>query len=55
MLDLVEIEGFKSIASAKVSLRSLNVLIGGNGSGKSNFIGVFSLLRTIVEQRLQRE
>ncbi|MEB0014610.1 MULTISPECIES: AAA family ATPase [Oxalobacteraceae] len=40
----VKIEGFKSIASAELELGDLNVIIGANGSGKSNFIGVFRLL-----------
>ena len=37
-LDYISVEGFKSIASAKVELRPINVIIGPNGSGKSNFI-----------------
>jgi len=31
----------------------LNVLIGANGAGKSNFVGFFRLLRELIEQRLQ--
>jgi predicted ATPase len=34
-------------------LRSLNVLIGANGAGKSNFIGLFRLLNEMYEQNLQ--
>lgn len=44
----IVIEGFKSIRKAEVELRPLNVLIGANGSGKSNFVEVFRLLRRIV-------
>jgi len=48
------IEGFKSIRELKdFELRSLNVLIGANGAGKSNFVGFFRLLRQLVDQRLQ--
>jgi len=48
------IEGFKSIRELKdFKLTSLNVLIGANGSGKSNFVSFFRLLREIIEQRLQ--
>ena len=48
------IEGFKSIRKLEgFELRSLNVLIGANGAGKSNFIGFFRLLRELIEQRLQ--
>jgi predicted ATPase len=31
----------------------LNVLIGANGAGKSNFVSFFKLLREMIEQRLQ--
>lgn len=51
-LEKLSITGYKSIEHAEVELRALNVLIGGNGAGKSNFIGIFELLREIVEGRL---
>jgi predicted ATPase len=48
------IEGFKSIRKLEdFELRSLNVLIGANGAGKSNFVSLFRLLREIIDQRLQ--
>jgi predicted ATPase len=52
MLDKITIEGFKSIRKADVELRALNVLIGANGAGKSNFVGVFTLLHEILNGRL---
>ena len=53
-LDYITIRGFKSIASIeKLPLRACNVLIGANGSGKSNFIGVFAFLHAIREGHLQ--
>src|SRR5258708_2715354 len=53
-LDYITIKGFKSIASIdKLALRPINVLIGANGSGKSNFIGVFDFLHEIREGRLR--
>jgi predicted ATPase len=53
-LDSITIQGFKSIASVeKLELRPVNVVIGSNGSGKSNFIGVFAFLRAIREGRLR--
>jgi predicted ATPase len=52
-LDYITIKGFKSIASVeKLLLRPINLIIGANGSGKSNFIGAFSFLHTIREGRL---
>ncbi len=54
-LDYVTIKGFKSIASVeKLTLNPINVLIGANGSGKSNFIGVFSFLHAMREGQLQK-
>ncbi len=52
-LDRIIIRGFKSIHELDLDLRSLNVLIGINGSGKSNFISIFSLLNQIVQKNLQ--
>jgi predicted ATPase len=52
-LDWITIRGFKSIASIEqLCLRPINIVIGANGSGKSNFIGVFSFLHEIREGRL---
>lgn len=52
-LDRIEIQGFKSIRELDLELRPLNILIGANGAGKSNFISVFKFLNEIVEQNLQ--
>lgn len=52
-LDSLEVEGYKSIRSAKIDLGAINVLIGANGSGKSNLVGVFSLLADLADNRLQ--
>ena len=49
LIRTITIEGFRSIAELSgLQLRSLNVLIGANGSGKSNFLGALGLLRTAV-------
>lgn len=43
------VKGYKSIRSLEnFPLRPLNVLIGANGAGKSNFIGVFRFLASLV-------
>lgn len=52
-LDRLHVRGFKSFRDASVELRALNVLIGANGSGKSNFIEIFRLLNKLIEQDLQ--
>lgn len=44
------IKGFKSIKNLEdFKLTNLNVLIGGNGAGKSNFIDFFRMLRAMME------
>lgn len=53
-LKRITVRGYKSIyALEDFELRSLNVLIGANGAGKSNFISLFRMLADIAEQRLQ--
>jgi predicted ATPase len=53
-LDYITIQGFKSIASIeKLALGPINVVVGANGSGKSNFIEVFNFLHEIREERLK--
>ena len=50
-----EIKGFKSIKDQTVKLQpDLNVLIGANASGKSNFIGSFVFIRHVVDKQLER-
>ncbi len=52
-LNRIKIQGFRSIEYVELELRALNVLIGLNGAGKSNFIGFFKLVRQIVAKNLQ--
>jgi predicted ATPase len=40
-MDYIEIAGYKSIKAERIELRPINILIGANGSGKSNFISFF--------------
>lgn len=47
------LRGYKSIAECDVELGRLNVLIGANGAGKSNFIGFFRLINRILDRQLQ--
>jgi len=52
-LEKLTVRGFKSIKDVSdFSLGPINVLIGSNGSGKSNVLSVFSFLREIKEGRL---
>jgi predicted ATPase len=49
----IEIEGYKSIERLSLPLKSINILIGANGSGKSNFLSFFHFLKQLYNQNLQ--
>ena len=50
-LDKLTIKGFKSIKSLEdFELKNLNVLIGANGAGKSNFVELFRVLRAMFNE-----
>lgn len=52
-LRYIEIKGYKSIKDQKIPLQDMNVLIGQNGAGKTNFISLFRFLRNIISGRLK--
>lgn len=53
-LKKITVKGYKSIKNLDdFELTNLNILIGANGAGKSNFIGIFKLLANIDDQTLQ--
>jgi AAA15 family ATPase/GTPase len=48
-IDSLTIKGFKSIKNLdKLQLNNLNILIGANGAGKSNFISYFRMLNEMI-------
>ncbi|KAA3596120.1 MAG: DUF2813 domain-containing protein [Calditrichaeota bacterium] len=53
MLDRIKIQNFKSIRELDLKLNDLNIFIGANGVGKSNFISVFKFLNKIISKNLQ--
>ncbi len=46
----LRIKGFKSFKEISLKLNKLNILIGANGSGKSNLISFFKFLRATVDK-----
>ena len=52
-LSRIVLKGFKSIAWCDLELSRLNVLIGANGAGKSNFISFFRMVQQLLEHNLQ--
>ncbi len=51
-MDYVHIKGYKSIKNVKIKLGSINILIGANGAGKSNFLTFFEFLNNLYERKL---
>jgi len=52
-LSRIVLKGFKSIANCDLELSRVNILIGANGAGKSNFIGFFRMMGQLLEGNLQ--
>jgi len=52
-LSRIRIEGYRSIKQCDIKLGDINILIGGNGAGKSNFISALSLLQDIINKELK--
>ncbi|GIQ61356.1 chromosome segregation protein SMC [Flavobacterium collinsii] len=53
MINYIHIDGYKSIKKASFKLDPINILIGSNGVGKSNFISFFKMVNNIYEERLE--
>ena len=51
-LSRIVIKGFKSIKECDLELGNINVFIGSNGAGKSNFISIFEMLQRVLEREL---
>lgn len=51
-MDRIEIKGYKSFKDLALDLLPINILIGSNGSGKSNFLSFFEFLNRLYEQKL---
>lgn len=52
-IERMTIKGYKSIREMELDLRPLNILIGANGAGKSNFISIFKFLHELASENLQ--
>jgi len=52
-LERLVIDGYKSIEHCDLKLGRLNILIGANGAGKSNFIGFFKMIAQMLDKQLQ--
>ena len=52
MIERIIIENFKSIRKLDLELKPINILVGANGAGKSNFISFFKLVNQIYSDQL---
>ncbi len=52
-MERIEIKGYKSIKELDLELRPINILIGANGSGKSNFLSFFDFLKNVYRGSLK--
>ncbi len=53
-MDFIEIEGYKSIKKMHLDLDPVNVLIGANGAGKSNFLSFFDFLNALLDGNMRQ-
>ena len=49
----IKVKGFKSIKELDLSMGNINILIGANGSGKTNFISLFTFLSHLSAGKLR--
>lgn len=49
----IEIHGYKSIKDLVLPLRNINIMIGANGSGKSNLLSFFVFLKSMYNRNLK--
>src|SRR5436305_7014694 len=49
----IKLANFKSFEVLEVDLRPLNIVVGGNAAGKSNFLEVFRFLRDLAAHGLE--
>jgi predicted ATPase len=54
MLNRISINGYKSIQEQTIPLEKINIIIGANGSGKSNLISFFKMLNSLMSGKLQQ-
>ena len=52
-LEYIRVEGFRSIKEMDMEMRPINILIGANGAGKSNFISLFTFIKHLSKGKLQ--
>jgi len=49
----IKVSNFKSFEELEIELRALNIVVGGNASGKSNLVEIFRFVRDVVAHGLE--
>lgn len=52
-LEQIDLSGYRSIRRMSLRLTNINVLVGANGAGKSNFIGFFRFMHRLATRELR--
>ena len=52
-MDYIHLTGYKTFKDIHLKLSSINILIGANGSGKSNFMSFFDFLNRLYNRSLR--
>lgn len=53
IIETLQLSGFLSIREAEIQFHQLNVLVGSNGSGKSNLLRLFEMLQSLADGAFQ--
>lgn len=53
MIERIRVSNFKSFDELEVELRPLNIVVGANAAGKSNFLEIFRFLRHVSEHGVE--
>ena len=54
-LENISIKGFRCLQNIDIEMRNITVLIGANGSGKTSFLDVFSILAASARGNLHQQ
>jgi AAA15 family ATPase/GTPase len=55
VIEKIRVKNFRSFKDLELNLGNLNIVIGANASGKSNFVQIFKFLRDITIHGLENE
>lgn len=51
-IDYIKVKGYKSLKDVHLELKPINILIGANGAGKSNFLSFFEFVNALFHKKL---